>query len=110
GGAVAMWSRVLFAGTRPRSARAVQIVCHEPVLRREARARVCYEYQPVGLVNGALGLRAHLRLDDARGLEQAARIDDHVGERAEAPEAVLPVARQSRHVRDDGVTRTGEHV
>ena len=82
----------------------------EVILGREPGARIGEEHQPVSLGDRALGLGAHLRLDADRILDQAAGVDDDVGDRPDAPEAVLAVARQPGHVRDDGVARAGEHV
>ena len=61
---------------------AAQLARDELVLRREAGARIGEKHEAVGLGDGALGLRAHLRLDAARVLDQAAGIDDHVRQRA----------------------------
>ena len=95
---------------RDRLARAAQLARDEVVLWREAGARVGEKYQAVSLEHRALGLRAHLRLDALRVLEQPAGIDNHVGHGPEATEAILAVAREARYVRDDGIACAGEHV
>ena len=95
---------------RDRLSGAAQLARHELILRREPGARVGEQQQPIGLGDRTLGLGAHLRLDAARVLDEPAGVDDDAGNRTHPAEAVLPVARESGHVRHDGVARSGEHV
>src|SRR5207244_11524771 len=95
---------------RDRLSGAAQLARHELILRREPGARVGEQQQPIGLGDRTLGLGAHLRLDAARVPRGPAGVDDDAGNRTHPAEAVLPVARESGHVRYDGVARCGEHV
>src|SRR5262249_57012264 len=60
--------------------------------------------------DGGLRRGTHLRLDTAGVLEEPASVDDDVRHWAQSSEAVLPVAGESGHIRDDGVAGPGEHV
>ena len=93
-----------------RLARAPQFAREELVLRREAGARIGDEDEPVGFLDGVLGLDAHQRVHADRVLDQAAGVDADVLHRAELAVAVLAVARDAGHVGHDGVTRLRERV
>ena len=80
-----------------------QLARHEVILGGETRARIGEEHEHIGLGDGTLGLQAH-RLLDARGLlDEATGVDDDIGDRPEAAITVLAIARDTRHVRDQGV-------
>ena len=93
-----------------RLARAAQFLRDESILRGQPGARIDEQHEAVRLLDRALGLHAHLRFDAGWVLDETAGIDGDVGNRAEAPESVLPVARDARHVRDDGVARAGQCI
>jgi len=91
-------------------ARAAELARDELILWRKPGARVGDEYQPVRLLDCALRLGTHLRLDTARVLDEPTGIDDHVRDRAQPSKAVLAIARESGHIRDDRIPGAGEHV
>jgi hypothetical protein len=57
-----------------------------------------------------LGLDAHERVHARRVLDESAGVDAHVLHRPQQPVAVLAIARDARHVGDDGVARFRERV
>ena len=87
-----------------------QLARHEVILGGETGARIGEEHKHIGLGDGALGLQSH-RLLDARGLlDEATGVDDDIWDRPEAAVAVLSIARDARHVRDQGVPGPGQAV
>ena len=86
---------------------ATQLARHEVILGGETGARIGKEHEHIGLGDGTLGLQAH-RLLDARGLlHEATGVDDNIGDRPEAAIAVLTIARDARHVRNQCVPGAG---
>ena len=87
-----------------------QLARHKVILGGETSARIGKEHEHIGFGDGTLGLQAH-RLLDARGLlDEATGVDDDIGDRPEAAVAVLAIARDARHVRDQGVPGPGQAV
>ena len=68
------------------------------------------EDQAISFGDRALGLGAHLRLNAYRILDQPPGVDDDVGHGPNPAETVLPVTRESGHVRYDRIARAGQDI
>ncbi len=80
------------------------------IVRRHAAARVDQKQNAIGLFDRAQRLLDHVLLDALRVDDQAAGIDDDIRNRADFAVAVVTIAREARHVRDERVAGAREEV
>jgi|SRR5579872_1105316 len=95
---------------RDRLAGAAQLTDHEVVLRSEARAGIRQKDEPIGLRDGTLGLRAHLRFYSRRIFNQATGINHYIGNRPNTTVTILTITGKPRYVRDDCVASARQDV
>ena len=100
----------LVDGQKHGLAGAVQLARHKHILSGKPRARIREQHEPVRFLNRAFGLDAHLRFDADGVFDEAAGIDHNVGERSGAAVAVLAIARDTGHVRDDRIACPGQRI
>jgi hypothetical protein len=91
-------------------AAAAQELSDMQVLRRAALARVHHEQHAIGFFHRLQRLLGHQLFDTDDGLDETARVDHDTAARAGPRVAVLAVAGEPRHVRDERVARARERV
>ncbi len=69
-----------------------------------------HEEQVIGLLDGALDLTLHQRLDALGRGADTARVDDHIGSGSDPSDAILTIAGQPWKVSDQCVAGAGEPV
>jgi hypothetical protein len=89
---------------------AAQLVGDVAILGGEAGTGVGQEDDAIALGDGFLGLFAHLRFDATGLVDQAAGVDEHAGNGADARIAVLAVAGDAGNVGDDRVARARQRI
>ena len=100
----------LVEGQRHRFARAPQLTQDVMIRGRQPLAHIREENQAIGFLYRLLGLLAHLGLDAGGILNETSGIDDHVGHRTDATEAVLAVTGQPGDIGDDSVAGTRQNI
>ncbi len=80
------------------------------IVRCHAAARVDQKQHAIRLFDGTQRLFDHVLLDALRVGDQAAGVDDDIRNRADFAVAVVAIAREARHVRDERVAGAREEV